>query len=178
MRHNKYICENPVTVEVSGDTYTFTLVDCRYTSPQVIQNVLNSFAKSYLCEQGLYALAPKTKCGNLLLTTSGKVATINVPGVGWWKRSIAPKTSEKIATLFMSPWKQSINDSVPRFIFTSTNGDGYAIRIKDDGLNGIFEGDSFGAWYGPKDADRTSGISGKTIFADYEYYNYKFNLDS
>jgi hypothetical protein len=96
-----------------------------------------------------------------------------IPGVGggWWKRSITPKTSEKNATLFMSPWKQSIDDSVPRFIFTNTNGDGYAIRIKNDGLNGIFEGESFGAWYGPKDADRISGISGKTIFADYEYYN-------
>ena len=81
MRHNKYICENPVSVSVDGDTYTFTLNDCRYTSPQVIQHVLNTYAKNYLCEQGLYSRAPKTSCGNLLLTTSGKVATISVPGV-------------------------------------------------------------------------------------------------
>ena len=83
MLHNKYICDNPIQVTREGDLYTFTYLDCRQTSRQVIRSIINEYAYSYFCNEGLLSRVPGIYCGQIPFTFSGNSANILlIPGLG------------------------------------------------------------------------------------------------
>jgi hypothetical protein len=71
MNHNKYICSDPVSVELDGNVFTFTLNDRRHTNKETIRSILTEFALEYLCDNDIIPDC----CNNLPLVLTGYTAT-------------------------------------------------------------------------------------------------------
>lgn len=79
MVHNKYACELPVSVAVTGSVYSFTYLDCRQTGRQVVRSILQAYACEYLAKLGLTEYLMPTCFPKLTFAFSGSTLTVTLP---------------------------------------------------------------------------------------------------
>lgn len=79
MLHNKYACDNPISVTVSGSVYIFTYLDCRQSSKQVIQSILQVFACDYLSRLGIILDSNPSCSSKTTFTYTGNTLTVLLP---------------------------------------------------------------------------------------------------
>lgn len=70
-------CDSRVSVSVDGDTYTFTVTECRYTGPDLIRDFLTKVICQYMLDNSLGLSSASTCCG-LPMKITGNQAEIEL----------------------------------------------------------------------------------------------------
>lgn len=83
MRHNKYVCENPVEFSIDGEDLVFTLVDCRPTGKEAIRSILNDYACNYIRSEGIETTVGNYCCNSLPFTFVGNTARLRTTSLSF-----------------------------------------------------------------------------------------------